>query len=177
MSAITPESGDSIVVSDENGVDRVIIGEQVDGDYGIRIVSSDGEQVIIDGDSNVFKIVATGTMSKTVAAGANGITVRNLPELGTFTAVPVMIGIISPGLGAVGNKYLGIELDIEDVFVSLTSGGSTTHKTTTIQTFTTMYAMLEADDTVSVVLEVYNVAGPGSITRYGRYYVMQEAAL
>jgi len=178
MTAITPETGGSIAVFDANDIERFRAGDPDVGDDFAATVRAPDDTEIINGVSNVFKIIASGTLSKTVGAGAIGSTTVNLPALGTFAAVPVMIGIVSSGTAGTGDKFIGHEFVVEaNVYTALTSGGAVTHPVTAIETMTTISAKLEGDGTVTVTLAIFNVTGPGSITRYGRYYVMQEAAL
>ena len=60
-------TSDGVSVTDGANV-RVELGA-TGADYGLRVTSSDGATVIIDGTSNMFKIAATGTQSLT---GVNG---------------------------------------------------------------------------------------------------------
>jgi hypothetical protein len=62
--------GDAVKVDDENGTNRVKMGYLGAGDYGLQVISSDGSTVIIDGNSDMFRITASGTLND--AAGCNG---------------------------------------------------------------------------------------------------------
>ena len=72
----SPEAGTAgIGVADASGVTRVqvgMIGTYTAQTYGIKVVSSDGSTVIIDGTSNMFKIATSGTGSKTSGVGPIG---------------------------------------------------------------------------------------------------------
>jgi hypothetical protein len=70
---------------------RVQIGHLVaTGDFGIRVVSSDGTTVIIDGTSDMFRISVTGTLATTWPTITNSTNFADiaLTGLGTFGSVP-----------------------------------------------------------------------------------------
>jgi hypothetical protein len=56
-------------IVDGSGITRVVLGALGGGDYGLRVTAADGSTVIIDGTSDMFRIVATGTDTIT---GCNG---------------------------------------------------------------------------------------------------------
>lgn len=55
-------TSDGVAVTDGIQV-RAQLGRLPSGDYGLRVVASDGATVIIDGVSNVFKILVSGTIT------------------------------------------------------------------------------------------------------------------
>jgi hypothetical protein len=59
----------SLEITDAAGQSRVLLGAIGGDDYGLKVVSSDGTTVIIDGTSDVFKVAATGTAA---VAGVDG---------------------------------------------------------------------------------------------------------
>jgi hypothetical protein len=74
-------ASDGVHVTDEAGTDRVHIGRigesvnaegTITGEYGLRVVSSDGSTVIIDGTSDMYRIAATGTFTLVGPAGSSG---------------------------------------------------------------------------------------------------------
>src|SRR5438128_7085956 len=87
--------GDAVKVIDAAGNIRVYLGNIPGGDYGLQVVSSDGATVIIDGTSDIFKIVATGTTSVTVTANNYGFVEVTLSGLGNVTATPAFQGYVT----------------------------------------------------------------------------------
>ena len=56
-----------VSVSDATGAQRVLlgmIGTPASPDYGLKVISADGTTVVIDGTSDMFKIMATGTQTQ-----------------------------------------------------------------------------------------------------------------
>jgi hypothetical protein len=162
MSAITPEIGGTIIVSDANEVDRVILGDLGNGDFGLKVVGPDGTTEIIDGISDVFTILATGTLSVTVADGAAGSDSATHPELGTYAIPPAFNAGInhSGGTGYFANPHSTIGM----------VGGALV---------TTTYAEVSVGlsiGTVTVTLDVYNENG-STITRNARYYILRQLGL
>ena len=84
----------NFVTEDHNGTQRVVmgmIGTDSSPDYGIKITSSDGSTTIIDGTSDVFKIVATGTQTQAFpAAPTSAAATVTLTALGSGYSVPPM---------------------------------------------------------------------------------------
>jgi len=70
------------VITDENGNDRIILGKRDDGTYGMKISeigtsvgSATPTQIIFDSDNNLFKIVASDTITLNRGAGVDSVSV------------------------------------------------------------------------------------------------------
>jgi hypothetical protein len=65
-------------------------GEFTPDTYGLKVVSSDGSTVIIDGTSNMFKIAATGTLTRAFpAVGTNAFS--SVTVSSGYSAMPAML--------------------------------------------------------------------------------------
>lgn len=87
---------DGVVVTDLAGTRRVLVGQltpesgTAPATYGLRVVSSDGTTVIIDGTSDMFRIAATGTTTIT-GPTAGGTTNTNVDFATGFTYPPAYL--------------------------------------------------------------------------------------
>lgn len=177
--AITPDSSEGIVVSDASGADRVLLGDIGGGDYGLKVTSSDGTTVIIDGTSDIFKIVATGTTSITQAGGTSSGTTIDLSALGAWSTTPAHVSYLAMGNAVSDEQRLGEMVWPPDMstFGAATSGGAVT-KALIGTTFYAYVATRLASVTLfaRIILFAQN-AQAGSLTVYARYYLLQETAL
>ena len=101
MAGITPESGDNIIVSDANGVERVVIGQIAEpteanptGDYGIIVRDPSGSTEILDGVSDVFTIVASGDLS-VAFPGTAGATATTFVDVANTTSGSVPNAVLA----------------------------------------------------------------------------------
>lgn len=155
-----------LTVEDANGVVRArlgMIGTTQSPDYGLKVTSSDGATVIIDGTSDIFKITATGVLN-TSGAGTGtatasvllGITATNIPtnlvweefnDAGTgFNAAEISNAMVVTAAGAVAFLYEG-------------------------------WAELNGTSNVVVIVRTTaTTAGAGGRVGNYRYYTLQEAA-
>lgn len=153
------------VITDENGNDRIIIGKQTDGKYNIRVsqvgkdVDTAGlDDLVLNGDNNLFKIVETDTITLDAPVSPNGSSYVNVTH--SVGHSPTVIAYAS--FSATGTPhplpYLGIEL------VSPTPG---------IVNYSIDFEDV-GDDTITFFWRKY--AGTVSGTAYIRYYIIQETA-
>jgi hypothetical protein len=177
--SITPDTTDGIVVSDATGAERVLLGNVGNGDYGLKVTSSDGSTVIIDGTSNMFKILVTGTMTVSAAANGQSTTTTTLTALGTFATTPSHHSHVAFNNTDSAGKY-GVFSAFEEAgttFAAATSGGAVTRQIIGLQKGAEVSTSLDGSFFCVVTLWNYN-QGNGSISsRYCRYYVQEEAAL
>jgi hypothetical protein len=177
-------------ITDDVGVEvtdgtssRVQMGKLPSGQYGLRVVSSDGTTVIIDGTSDVFKIVASGTDSFTIAGVAtttspqnNQTHVTSLPGLGTFAVQQAHLSFVSPGTGSAGEVAIGRYPLIAGNHFSSTV---VTPYTAVNGAFTMALAYWSGYLTAGVQQIVF--AGSNWLTTSqtfsGRYFIMSEAGL
>jgi hypothetical protein len=180
-----------VQVTDGTNV-RVTVGQinsSVPGDYGLKVLSSDGTTVIIDGTSDMWKIVAKGTDSFTIAgvatttSPANNVThVTTLTGLGTFAVQQAFLGYVAFGTSSTSAVTLG----------SLGgTGGGGNHFVSTVNTgFTavseggndmfTGFWQGSLDNTAPAFQDIFFAGSnwlTSSVSANGRWYVMSEAAL
>lgn len=154
-------------VEDATGVERVLIGNIGTDDtpnYGLRVTSSDGTTVIIDGTSNMFKIVATGTQS----VAYNGNTFTLLSGVTSGSQMLKALFEISTFAGALTfgqNRYDSIEIvpDLTGANVQYYANGWT-----------------QGSGTTDIRVYVQGVSGSVNMvgsTAYERYYVLKEVGV
>lgn len=156
--------------------DRVILGAIDGGDYGLKVVSSDGATVIIDGTSNVFKILTTGTTSHTASAGADTSTDVTLTALGTFASTPAHLSFVSDTNTASSARRIGRYIASAKVWASPSSGGSPVQEIRAIDWGIAISDRLNGSSECVVSIAVNN-STTISRTGYGRYYILKEVAL
>ena len=146
---ITPDVG--VEVTDGSHV-RVQVGQFTAGSYGLKVISSDGTTVIIDGTSDMFKIAATGTLSQAFPAVGNSSKASvTLTSLGTFTTAPACLANTTDNNATEANARMGnywasinlatgvvgwyantaIALSASQAVVSLAAGSPTVNPSTT----------------------------------------------
>jgi hypothetical protein len=168
LRAITPETGGGFSISDRDGTERVVIGRIASNpdDYGIKIISSDGDTVILDGVSNVFKIAATGTLSVAFpgSAGASNESSVTLPGLTSGSQNRAVIGFLSTSTSPAAAHYSAAHWSF-DATGHMQWGGALIHG---ISGTTDVVVTLRAD------AGTFNRSGD---TLYARYYVLQEISI
>jgi hypothetical protein len=161
---ITPSTSAGIVVSDANAVDRVLLGDLGNNDYGLKVTSSDGSTVIIDGTSDMFRIVASGTLTATFnAAPSAHISTVTLSSLGSFSTQPVVLWVVGTDNTSTAQRSIGIQLSVNG------AAG-------TIAFFAEGYSSLSAGQLAVAVQATSNTVNPGT-TAAGRYYVLVQVAI
>lgn len=145
--------------------------------YGLKVISSDGTTVIIDGTSDMFKIIASGTLSKTVATGASGFANATLSGLGTLAAVPSHHSHTSTGSGSTSVKEGNLTFNQTfPAFVAITSGGAVTTVCLMVTNSAEMNTFLNGSSQCVIELDVNNESGV-STTYFSKYFILQEAAI
>ena len=156
----------AITVKDALANERVRLGALVGGDYGLRVTSADGATVIIDGTSNMFKIVATGTQTVAFPAAGNGASAETtLSGLGSYATPPQCLYTTADDTSVTLKR--GIDADMA---VVLASGHMDWRASS--------YVKLSASPgNVVIVLDVASMlASPGGSASQ-RYYVLAETAI
>jgi len=158
----------TLTVEDANGVVRVTLGQISAGpppDYGLKVVSSDGSTTIIDGTSDVFKIVASGTL--TTSGAGNGQSQSAVTLTTGITVIPTCL-IWQEFLDAGTSQNAGQQVNA--LVINLTSGA--------IAFMYEGWAELTATpgQTRVVVQTTATPIGAGGRAGTYRYYVMQETA-
>ena len=159
---------------------RVQMGKLPSGDYGLRVVSSDGTTVIIDGTSDMFRILASGTTSLTLAADATGSNDVNLSGLGSFSTTPAHLSFISTDSAAGSARDMGITFGLwAKRWAASTSGGAVTSSFIALNAGGTqpgvgkIYTLLSGS---TCLLRTDGIAISGT-TFYGRYYILAQTAI
>jgi hypothetical protein len=137
--------------------------------------------VIIDGTSNMFKIAATGTQSKTITSETDWQSATTtLSGLGALPTTPAHLCYVSDTNTTTGFRYLtfmALTPD-RDEWASDTNGGVTNVDFTAIRGgMAQAYVFLNGSSQAVVGLACINGTSPLSHTYYETYYVMKEAAL
>ena len=155
------------------GVDRVVLGDIGGSDYGLKVTNS-GSTVIIDGSSNVFKIVATGTVSITgcAAAADTSCDVTGTTDLATgLTTVPAHVGFLE--------WVTGESSSLPFTFAATGASGIIGYSTDKIRLDTKVVSTNQTR-----VTSRYTVYGPEGVandrtanTYTLRYHVLKEAGL
>lgn len=167
------------LVVNDGLVDRVIVGE-ISGtpDYGLKVQNA-GATVIIDGQSNHFKIAASGTLSGTKSTGSDGLVQSvELTALGSQSVIPAHLAYLSFGTGvATDYRLQGAQLQRTALWAAVGSGGTTTYDFVAIHVYARIGVKLTAiPGNVLVDLHIDNHSGADK-TAYAKYYVLQEAAM
>jgi hypothetical protein len=174
---------DGIRVRDEADVERVLLGrlaEEGKNNYGLKVVGPDGATVIIDGTSNMFKILASGTLQNTKADGAEGFVETSLPGLGTFSATPMQLSSLAQGPLTTDNRF-GNPMQVgygQKMYVAASSGGAVDNGVVAITTWAEAFTSLTAGGVCEVALfHRHYDNGEGNRTVYAKWYVLREAAM
>ena len=169
----------AVTVTDANGDERVILGALGGGDYGLKVVSSDGSTVIIDGTSNMFKIVASGTLTRNQGANSSGssqvsITGTSLPS----TTSPAFVAFVTEGSSPAvynnrdGDRFLKLAIG----FVAQTSGGSPIQRMEYILWQANAFSGIDGSNNPAINLGMDNADGT-SKDAFMRYHILKEAAV
>lgn len=142
---------------------------------GALVVSNPTGTVVIDGTSNMFKILATGTATHSQAAFGTSAFSATLPGLGSFATTPGFISYASEGNALNSHQFLGRFAEMADVYVAGTSGGSPTQRTWTVN-WEAVLIVHAGSGTVTYLLSINNATAVTK-TAYGRYYILKEASL
>ena len=134
-------------------------------DYGLKVVSSDGVTVIIDGTSDIFKIAGTGTMTQAFPASPNvSANQVALPALGTFSLPPAYLALVTDGASATAfQRAIGDFLHF--------------NSTPAVDWRAYFRTILDLSNNVNVILSAASyITNPGT-TAQARYYILTEAGI
>jgi uncharacterized iron-regulated protein len=106
VAGFTPETGGSVWVADAAGVERFRAGSPIVGDDFAAVVNAPDDTLIIDGVSDVFRIQASGTISKVVANGDIDVT-ATVTIVGDFDAVPMILASIATAAAPTNRREFG----------------------------------------------------------------------
>lgn len=157
---------DGVSVTDDALQERVRLGRLPSGDYGLRVVSSDGSTVIIDGTSDMFRIAATGTLNANGPAGAlpsTLATVNTSVDVATgFTYTPFVAGYLNWPAGSTTNTPL--------TFVGYYSDGTLARVDRLV-----VWAIAGAQTRVQWTCQARADYSPQAATV--RYYILEQVAI
>ncbi len=164
-----------VTVSDALGNIRVVlgnIGTPQKPDYGLQVVGPGGQTTIIDGTSDMFKIIATGTATVAVpnVSGTND-TVVVLTALGSaFTTPPMAAFSMTDDVGSsLNQRGPGFYAQFNS------AAPANDYMVTTVRSF--VFLTGAPPNTVSVDLQGRaTIAGLGSTAAH-RYYILVEVGI
>lgn len=149
---------------------------------GITVTNAGGT-VIIDGTSNMFKIVASDTMTHSQGAASTGSTETTIAGSGlpTFTT-PAFIAYITEGLtpAANANRNLGFFIKprgIRPGFIANSSGGATTTSVATILWWGEAFSGTDGSGNPSITASIENGTPATTAEVYVSYHVLKESAI
>lgn len=165
MSTAKQNASAGVHITDDIGVEvtdgtysRAQLGLLPGGTYGLRVVSSDGTTVIIDGTSSLLAIAATGTLATAICAAGASQQATVTVNTGFTFAPSHLIYALSP-VGAILTPYY-----------------AWTVATGAIATAWTGWVTVAGSSTV-VTVDVTAVAGgAGAGATTFRWYLLQEVA-
>ena len=144
---------------------------------GALSVTNPGGTVIIDGSSDMFRIVATGTLSHTQAAGSDGSTTVTLSALGAQTVPLAFVAYVAESNSLTGVWWdLGHLVNWSTTFVAPTSGGSPVQQARTANWVAWVSAGLTSANAYPIVRLSLSNSTTTSKTAYARYYLLAQAA-
>jgi hypothetical protein len=148
------------------------------GTYGLRVVSSDGTTVIVDGTSDMFRISASGSTSVTIGANSSGLTTVSLTGLGTLSATPANLCYLSNANNNAASQSVGFffvgawnqGMWVADAFLG------TTNSAGMVMTGGLARAYTYLDGSNICQVEVAGWTGSAA-TFYCHYYILAQAAI
>jgi len=150
------------------------------GNYGLRVVSADGTTVIIDGTSDVFKVVASGTLSAVIpATGAIVSASVSLPALGVLATIPANLTYLSNGTGTNQNRNLGyFDAGVHQApsWAASASLGTNNTQFNAPTVLCSAYSVLNGSSNAQITI-YGSISGSSGFTLSGRYYLFTETAL
>lgn len=144
---------------------------------GAITVTNAGAIVIIDGTSNMFKIAASGSQSKTQADKTMGTTNTTISSL-TYSATPVTLLVHSDGTtpgAAIQSEGLWLYDTAVTGYIASSSGGSPTTPVVYAQSLASGTVVLDGSSHPKVTFVLGNTSGV-SLTLYEYYYILIETA-
>lgn len=150
---------------------------------GAITVTNPGATVIIDGTSDMFRILSTGTLSVATVNGDRNIeSSTTLSGLGALASTPVNISQVGPANTSSDVRWTTFMAEgvvDGDMFVSGTSGGSPTQKVIFaghLGWSADVRVGLDGSSFAKVVLHSSNQSGANH-TAYTRYYLLAQTAI
>ncbi len=147
---------------------------------GAITVTNAGATVIIDGTSNMFKILASGTLSHSQGAGTSGSTSHSFTTVGlpTFTS-PAYIAYVTEGSSPADTAHrdLGRFYKTATGFVAQTSGGSPIQRMKYILWEAVVYSWagsVSGDPSLALAMDNADSATHDATMRY---HILKEAAI
>lgn len=154
-----------------NKTERVIID-----DDSITVIGSGGT-VVIDGNSDMFRILAAGSRTHDTSEGDDQVQQNTtLTALGTFTSTPSHLSYVTPTAGNSGTRNLGWYFGMATDFCATTSGGSPTAERVVATIGFKTHTVLNGSDQVQIGSGVSNTAA-GNVTMQHRYYILEQVAI
>lgn len=158
--------------------------ETIINDVGITVingkisVANGASVVIIDGTSEMFRIVATGTISRTQANNGIGTSTTTLTGLGNLSNTPNFTAYLNGTGSAWASTEQGTIGGDQQVYGADTSGGSPTHRITAFTWAAHIGCELVGTPPANarIYLTVSNVTG-ANITIYGRFHVLTQTSI
>jgi len=171
---VSNAGGSTIVDGDIQKVDNapsevVIDSTGLNVTEGAITVTNAGATVIIDGTSDMFKIAATGTMTRGYPgpAGNSNSTSTTLSGLGAFAVPPAMISLLTGDNSTVQNQ----RHSDYDIYMQPGAAG-------TVGYWGECYILLDGSNFAKVWLIAANFVSSGSgLTVAVRYYCLTEVAI
>lgn len=144
---------------------------------GAITVQNSGATVIIDGESDILRVAASGTQSVTVGTTDTfGSDDTALPGLGVLADVPIVVSSLAFGNTATTEQGLAFNFGaVTRGFIATSSGGAVTANTVRFTGFTWGSQFLNGSNFADLFIN-YNRASGASSTAYQAYYVLLQAA-
>jgi hypothetical protein len=159
----TTELSASAVIKNvtNDGAEVVIDGSGIAVTSGAITVTNASATVIIDGTSNMFKILTTGTLNVAISTDGSGSNTSTLAGFGAFATTPAHLSVVTSNLSGNDERYIGSFAIVEP---------------TTGTIVNRWFMSLYLDGSAQVVAKIGGHGGFAA-TYTGRYYVLKEAAI
>lgn len=172
-----------VTVEDANGTVRVIlgnIGTPTAPGYGLKVIAADGSTAIIDGNSDMFRIAATGTATVSQTGAGITTTVVSIPGTGlSGTNSPAFLAFITEGTSppSSGNREIGRQFILGVGFVAPTSGGSPTTRGEYVRYSGGAYSTISGGQP-AIVLYADQGEGGATVAAFSmRWYLLQQVGI
>ena len=177
---ITDDVG--VEITDGSNV-RAQLGKLGTNSFGLKVISSDGSTVIVDGTSDMFKIAAQGTISVTTSAvntrAATAVSITALGTQSSTLAHQCFVGV-SGGANHLSFSNNGVILGTAGAggggWVANVLNGATNLQCLVTSTAVQFYGDIDGSSHMRITLEAWT-CGSGLSTYAGRYYVLTEVAV
>jgi hypothetical protein len=170
----------ALQITDSAGVIRVTMGALGNGDYGLKIVSSDGSTVIIDGTSDMFRIAASGSLNATALATNTAVASATLSGLGALASTPAhqcFMGASAAATSVRRGPWYWTGVYTAASWAAATSGGATTLQTQLTTGWIFGDCVLDGSSFAVISINIYNYGNVIANTSYMRYYVLSQTAI